>query len=354
MATYKVLQDIEAEDKFLGPLTLKQFIIAAITVVSLYLDFLTLVKHLWPITLVLLPVTGFGILLAFPWGRDQPTEVWLLAKIRFFLKPRKRIWDQSGLKELVTITVPKHIEHQLTNNLTQSEVRSRLQALANTIDSRGWAVKNVNVNLYSQPGYLSASTDSDRLIDPASIPQEVPTTVVTSQDDMLDTGNRVAQQFDVLMNASANAHKQELVDRMQGNQPAAAPADYWFMHEAPKTNQPGLATFNQAVVLPGTDDDNAAQPTAEETALLEKMHDAQKKAVKSGYAHLKTIEPLSLKKGSSSAPPSELPSVTVPADPAILELAKNDDLNVATIARQANKKPRRKSPPDDEVEVPLH
>ncbi len=31
MATYKVLQDIEAEDKLLGPLTLKQFIFAVVT-----------------------------------------------------------------------------------------------------------------------------------------------------------------------------------------------------------------------------------------------------------------------------------------------------------------------------------
>ncbi len=48
MATYKVIQDIEAEDKFVGPLTLKQFIFACITVVLGYLSFLLLTKNLQP------------------------------------------------------------------------------------------------------------------------------------------------------------------------------------------------------------------------------------------------------------------------------------------------------------------
>src|SRR5476651_1493159 len=150
MATYKVLQDIEAEDKFVGPLTLKQFIFAGIAFVCAYLSFFFLTKHAWILVIPLLPVmvtTGF---LAFPWGRDQPTEIWLLAKIRFFLKPKRRIWNQSGVEQLVTITVPKRTEPEYVgSNLSQTEVRSRLKALASTIDSRGWAIKNVNVNLTS-------------------------------------------------------------------------------------------------------------------------------------------------------------------------------------------------------------
>ncbi|MGH7158305.1 MAG: PrgI family mobile element protein [Candidatus Saccharimonadales bacterium] len=33
MATYKVIQDIEAEDKILGPLTLRQFIYAGVAAI---------------------------------------------------------------------------------------------------------------------------------------------------------------------------------------------------------------------------------------------------------------------------------------------------------------------------------
>ncbi len=39
MSTYKVIQDIEAEDKLLGPLTLRQFIYAAVVLVMGFVAF---------------------------------------------------------------------------------------------------------------------------------------------------------------------------------------------------------------------------------------------------------------------------------------------------------------------------
>src|ERR1051325_10816577 len=107
MAVYKVIQDIEAEDKLLGPLTLKGFIYALIAGALAFINFrLLLAPELgvvrWVLILVFLfPMLLFGVL-ASPLGREQPTEVWLLARVRFFLKPRRRIWDQSGISQLVT------------------------------------------------------------------------------------------------------------------------------------------------------------------------------------------------------------------------------------------------------------
>src|SRR5487761_512815 len=144
MATYKVLQDIEAEDKILGPLTLRQFIYALACAAFLYICFISLSQHATYLLAIFLPPALFTGFFAYPFGRDQPTEVWALAKIRFLFLPRQRIWDQSGVKELVTITVPKKVERILTNGLSETEVQSRLQALANTIDSRGWAIKNID------------------------------------------------------------------------------------------------------------------------------------------------------------------------------------------------------------------
>src|SRR5487761_1861732 len=115
MATYKVIQDIEAEDKLLGPLTLKQFIYAGITTVCLYICFLSLSKHVPFLLVFFLPVALASGFFAWPWSLNQPTEVWALAQIRFLLKPRKRIWDQSGTKELVTITAPKKVEKHYSN-----------------------------------------------------------------------------------------------------------------------------------------------------------------------------------------------------------------------------------------------
>ncbi|MGH7193938.1 MAG: PrgI family protein, partial [Candidatus Saccharimonadales bacterium] len=102
MATYKLIQDIEAEDHILGPLTLRQFIFAMLAAFCLYICFIAVTKHFPVLLAIFLPPALFFTFFAFPWGRDQPTEVWALAKLRFFFKPRKRIWNQSGLKELVT------------------------------------------------------------------------------------------------------------------------------------------------------------------------------------------------------------------------------------------------------------
>lgn len=392
MATYKVLQDIEAEDKLLGPLTLKQFIFAAITIVMGFIEFklasapgLGLIRIPLMLTLFL-PMLIFGFL-ASPIGRDQPNDIWLLARLRFLIKPHRRIWNQDGISQLVTITAPKRIEHILTNNLSQTEVRSRLSALATTLDSRGWAVKNINVNLFGQPGYLSADDGSDRLVAPSTLPTAVSTTDVQAADDMLDANsNLVAQHLDQMVDASTAAHKQQVMDNMKtgGAQP---PNDYWFLNqpaEGSTVTPPGYATFhNTNVVTPGSAITNVTEPTAEEKALIHKIEAEQSHLLSAFGSHIKTIQPLN---GSHPAGPaiplepptsspitgpafqqftaSSLPSVTsqimpqnspMPAsvatpNPAILELANNDDLNVATIARQA----KRISDADDEVVISLH
>ncbi len=371
MATYKVLQDIEAEDKLLGPLTLKQFIFLAITIGIGFIEFTLLTNSAlgvfrWPFVLVLLPplfVFGF---LAAPISREQSNDIWLLARLRFLLKPHQRIWNQDGISQLVTITVPKHIEHIFTNGLNQNEVKSRLQALANTVDSRGWAIKNVNTNLYAQPGYLN-DAGSDRLVDPSALPQDVPIADIQASDDMLDPiNNSTAQHLDMLVQASTQAHRQEAIGQMHPDSSSQKPADYWFMNKtAPPQGQlpQDYATFSQQqVVAPGAEDDAhpAAQPTVEEEALASRIAEQHRMSAPVPNPHIKTLRPLHDREGHILQPPQAGPSQLStaqpasdrsqePANPAILGLAHNDDLNVATIARQAQKLSE-----DDEVVISLH
>lgn len=361
MATYKVIQDIEAEDKLLGPLSLKQFIFASITLICLYLAFFLATKGLAVMIILFLPPALFFGILAVPWSKTQSTEVWLLAKIRFFFKPRKRIWDQSGVKELVTITVPKQLERHLTDGLSQQEVRSRLSALANTIDSRGWAVKNVNVNLFTQPAY--AGQGSDRLVDASTLPQDVSFTDVNATDDMMDERNNpTAQHLDQMITQTEQTRRQNIMSKMTAapTQATQQPTtqNYWFMHQNdPSTLPAGMTTVGSQVVRPGTDD--AATPARdisknEEQELLDKIHKTKKKKQPLN-SHLKTIKPISEQKDEKAQIPQpkteeKAPSSPAP-NPAILGLASNDDLNVATISRIANKKDQE--PPANEVVVNL-
>jgi hypothetical protein len=379
MAQYKVLQDIEAEDKFVGPLTLKQFILAGVTVICGYLIGFLFVKNLWFLSLPLLPIFLFSGFLAWPWGRDQPTEIWLLAKIRFMVKPRRRVWDQTGMQELVTITAPKYEVKYTGDNLSQTEVKSRLKALANTLDSRGWAVKNAAVNMYNQPAYADTSESTDRLIEMTSFAHEVPNADVHASDDILDEhSNPTAQHLDQMITESADSHRLQAIKKLEhvrdkislpkhnrhhkknNKKPVAPPPDFWFMDQTTHAKTPkGYATFNDhSTVTPVSDNQatstsshSAAAPlTEEEKKVLDTLN---KDGHKASYGQTKVIDPLNKKhptKHAKQAHNREASTSTAPANPAILDLANNDDLTVATLARQANKS---QQPPDGEVVIKL-
>ena len=382
MATYKVLQDIEAEDKLVGPLTLRQFIYGAVTVVCLYICFILVTKHAGYFVVLFLPpaiVSGF---FAFPWGREQPTEIWALAKIRFMILPRRRVWNQSGVKEFVTVTAPKRVEVDYTNGLTETEVSSRLKALADTIDSRGWAIKNMAA-LPAQPALIGANpADSDRLVGVNTLPEVQPIADVQPADDMLDEQySPVARQFDQMLERSNTEHRERIKLEMsqaqtpvqpppvQASQPAAPPNDYWFLSQAPTTGPAQVITpGTPAVAAPAVV--KTATPTADEEALVHRFREHNQKskdAMEISYGHLRTIQPLSVQQQQAAqaaaqtakddktnvqtaATAAKLPSppVTQPPNPATLKYVNNDDLTVATIARQVNENP------PDEIVISLH
>jgi hypothetical protein len=413
MATYKVIQDIEAEDKLIGPFGIRQFIYLIIVAVSLFVGF-NLANVAWFLVIPLLPHTLFFGLLALPFGGQQPTETWLLAKIRFAIKPRRRVWNQSGLQNLVTITVPKKVEKVLTNNMSQTEVRSRLEALANTIDSRGWAIKNVNPSMFNQPVFAgTGGQDSDRLV--AIDMQSPAATGATASDDILDEQNNpTAQNLERMISASSKAHRDKVVANMKRPDPATIPIvndsapqafagtsapqqatqppkaatpqpGYWFMD--PTTSQaatpqtlpslPGTTTQTSNLVTPDPAAVQQSQgmplrplapatgPITEEE-LLEKIH-ADKQHVPKNYGNMRVIKTLDEQQAeaekaakaaadsaaAAAATAAAQPPVTPPPDPAIIGFASNDDLDVATIARQANKS-KEQDASDGEVVINLH
>jgi hypothetical protein len=344
MATYKVLQDIESEDKLVGPLSFRQCVYAAVAIMCFYFCFLAITKHAAVLLALFLPPALFGVLFAVPWQSHQTTEVLVLAKIRFFFKPRRRIWDQSGVRELVTITAPKRVEINYTNGLSQDEVKSRLSALANTIDSRGWVIKNVTADVYAKPQFLQADESSDRLVGIDTYAQPMADQPAI---DMLDEqSGPIAQQFDTMINASRQAQRQQIREEMAlAAQPAAIAAaqqqpaadNYWFMNPAPVNDMP-TATVTPGSVAPQV---AAAVPTpaVDEAAFVQQLK-AQTSAQRQAYGHMRTLNPGGTNTPVTAASVAPVqpanPPVTPKVDPAILNLANNNDLNVATIARQAN------------------
>ena len=300
MASYRVLQDIEADDKLIGNLSLKQFIFASIAVVMLFIGWW--VGRGIGFAVMLLPAAPF-LFLAAPLGRDQPNDIWLASRLRFWFKPRTRKWDQSGLEELVTITAPKLEDHVYTDGLSKGEVQSRLKALATTIDSRGWATKNTDVNY--RPAYGNTPQNVDRLVQPSNVPQAVADGDLKPWDDVLDADNSAVGQ-----------HFQDLIDTQEQ-----------------KRRQAAVDTINTSVSQAKTQ----TPESSAEKAFLDKIHNQQHKlgidtpAEKAKKPLQKPVAPTPIKAEAKKAPE---PTV----NPAIIESFKDaDDLKVSTIASMAKK-----------------
>jgi PrgI family protein len=343
MATYKVIQDIEAEDKFIGPLTLKQFIFAGAAVFFGYLNFLAVIKGAVFLTVLFFPPMFLGAFLAFPWSKEQSTEIWLLAKIRFRVKPKIRIWDQSGYEELVTITVPKKIEKQLTNGLDQYEVESRLKALAETIDTRGWATKNATLasaTAYSLPG---VQTTTDRLVGASDIPREVPEVDPNTFTDVMDEQAPTFQNMDSMMKASEERHRQELTQKM----------------EAARTQQPVQAVqptvqFTPPTLEPVGPKQPVVDPIDEANIAQQLRNNLQARG--NATSHLKTIsttprlapaQPISIP-SPEPATVAETP-VTSQHETDIINWSRDNNRSVESLGREA-----KQVQGDDEVVISLH
>ena len=169
------------------------------------------------------------------------------------------------------------------------------------MDTRGWSSKNGALQANPTP----AIEASDRLVLPA---QENEPVEVHQYEDMLDTNNNaVARHFDEMVQQSASIARQQAVQHMQ----KAAPA--------PTIVEP---TATQPAPQP-------VAPTGQAQHVLN--YDPY------GHIHQRVINPLDER---SPSPQQNTPvpqdAVTGQSSPDILGLARNSDLNVDVIARQAS------------------
>jgi hypothetical protein len=214
MGQYKVPQNVEAEDKIIGPLTFKQFVYAIIGVMWAGLAFLILNKFLAVFLIVAAPGTFLFLMLAF-YSRDgQNFEQLLIAIAGFYSQSRKRLWVKEAA--IVTFKVePRKVEEEISQR-NPAEVRSELDRLASTIDSRGWnqppAVTHEGL---VTPGTVLPST---RLVEP-----EAPSASETPEPtaDMLDLKESpLALNLAQLINDASADVRAEAIDQMNEVSPA--------------------------------------------------------------------------------------------------------------------------------------
>lgn len=211
MATHKVPQDVEADDKLVGPLSLKQFIL---TVLGLGFGYLTgfFFIRIHPITAVIwIPPTIVCLVLGLYQRKDQPVEVFLASALRYYLKPRQRLWNQEGYEERVRITAPPKIDRHYTKDFSGDEAFSRLGNLSRLMDSRGWTTKLITD--YQNP-QLATAAASDRLVQPTDIqhPGIDPQLYMQPADMMDEASNPMAQDFQSMVSQTSSDAKQRALE----------------------------------------------------------------------------------------------------------------------------------------------
>ena len=320
MAVYKVPQDVEADDKLLGPFSFRQFVYLIIVAISIGVAW-GLSQLFIPLAILPLPLILFFGALALPLKKDQPMEIYLAALVSFYLKPRKRLWDPDGQQALVQITVPKVVEAHRTKDLSQDEAERRLSYLADIVDSQGWAVRGV------------AAPNSSMNTDVFYEAQQA--------EDILDNSTRTAHQIENQLDQSSNRHREELIARMR--QPQVQPAS----PIAPPIQDPYASLSPQPQSQP--------QPNAPDPQVTFNPYPSMQQSV---------IQPLSARQAPSTqaaplqpqSPPPNTPQTTSPAMPSpdIINLANNPDLSIETISREANRIKQKEGLPSDEVVISLH
>lgn len=364
MAVYKVPQDVEADDKLLGPFSFRQFIYLLIAGGAVFLAW-GLSRLFVPLAIIPLPVVLFFGVLALPLRKDQPMEIYMAAIVSFYLKPRKRLWVPDGIESLVEITAPKVVELQRTKDLSQHEAEQRLSYLADIVDTGGWAVRGVAMPEANSPMRSDAFFEAQQTV------------------DMLDEQGGVAQSFDTMITQADSKRRQDIVARMSQAQPAAAafttapPAApiYVDPYAVLQTTPPGAtpntavppyppteplpqpATIPQPIVDPYATLQPFTPQAAPEPADLHVDYNPYPTAM-----HQSVVRPIDEQLVAAQPPSSvapTLPQVSQPVQnqaseeplsPDIINLAHNADLSIETIAHEAERI-RQKEEQSDEGEV---
>lgn len=309
MAVYKVPQDVEADDKLIGPFSFRQFIYLIIVALAGAMAW-GLAQIFILLVVIPLPIILFFGALALPLRKDQPMEIYLAAIVSFYLKPHRRLWDPDGIDTLIEITAPKILDAPRTKDITQEDADQRFAYLAEVVDSQGWSVR----------GGGAQAPNSAMNTDVYYAAQQT--------QDVLDSNNTVAQSFDYMMTASTERLKKEAMERMR---------------QAPTTPQPAPMTPPVAAAA----DPSTIQPTYNpyptsiNQTVLQPVDDPAHQF--SAAAYQAPVNP-----PAQTAPTTS--DNTVSAD--IMNLANNTDLSIETIAREAHRI-QEKNDASDEVVISL-
>ena len=325
MATYKVPQDVEADDKLLGPFTFRQFIYLIIVALAGFLAY-ALGRLFIMLAIIPVPIILFFGALALPLRKDQPMETYVAAMISFYLKPHRRLWDPDGQESTIEITAPKVVEASRTKDLSRSEAEKRFSYLAQIVDSQGWAVRGPGVQA------PNSSLNSDIYYE------------AQQTEDLLDSDSSMMHNFGDKLSQSDNQHIQDVINKMrQSNTPSQTSG---------ATSSKATQTSASPSYFDNTIQNEINTPDDKEATVFKEPQEINQQIEYNPYPNdmrQSVVQPIETDKQLHSIE-EQTPSAKQPSAD-IINLAKNTDLSVATIAKMANQKAQKSQ--DGEVFVSL-
>lgn len=360
MAVYKVPQDVEADDKLIGPFSFRQFIYLIVVAISIAGAW-GLSQVFIPLAIIPLPFIVFFAALALPLRKDQPMETYLSAVVSFyFLKSRRRFWLPDGIDSFVTIIPPKDEDIKRTKDLDEYEASKRLGYLAELVDTHGWSVRGAGVPV------PDTSINSDLYYESQ---QAV---------DVMDDRTSQAQVLDQKLQANNDAYRQNAITHMQGGAPqtpAPAPVPTDTAYAIP-SGAPQQATPAATPITPTIPFNPMAPPPPAPIAKTTQSYLSKEQLDAVAYASAlaeeaederihpspaspqppitPTIQDNKAQTSTSETPTSD--DTIERAKERVRELATRDDISIQTLSEEANrlaKKDKEILADGDEVTISL-
>ena len=304
MAQYKVPQDVEADDKLLGPFSFRQFVYLLIAggLIAIAVGLFNIFPLL---TIIPLPFILLFVALALPLKKDQPMETYLAAIVSYYLKPRVRKWTPGQRESTIRITAPKIVEDNRTRDITGEEATHRLSFLADIVDTGGYAIKGIENSLMRD----DLAAEANAMVD-------------------MFENNRFNNLADAIQKDEAERHE-EVIKEMRE---AIDANENMSIENAEIEKKSNEAKLNQATVSESLrEESKKSYPTV----ILPNSQTMEKPVEKFVEVTNKMAEK----------------NTVMSSKPSIIELANNDAFSVETIAKEA-KRINRKD--EGEVFISLH
>lgn len=360
MAQYKVPQDVEAEDKLLGPFTFRQFIYLMIIGGLIGLGVL-----LWgifpPLVIILVPPILLLGALALPLKKDQPMETYLSAVVSFYLKPHVRTWEPGEPESTITITAPKQTEEKHIKDLDQDEAMHRLSFLADIIDTEGYAIKGITPNNgVKEEIYAEANSTMDMFDNPTASNNSISQTLQdnaasrhTAAINQMRTAIENSQQLTqaaIQANQSISPASQTTAQSQPINPSPALSSVQSTPTSMPPSPQPPALPQNPTITEPIVST-NQSLETPVENPLNDTAIKTNDIIIKPDSTTTETeTEEKSVTTEAVAKPETERKTAPEQTDPSLLDLANNNDFSIETIAKQAKRIQEKKN---DEVYISL-